>query len=145
MSTWGSTGGRFIVIDGVKLYAMDEGTPIMFMNLPIGPRVISHDFLQKARACFFARSQVLHSSASLKSRMNLLDRTVWASMSWVIGILRPTKDRLQVPSMLSRWIVLSAWQGGSADPRRRMLTSSTGSRDLVEFLRLGKSDGEQHP
>ena len=70
--------------------------PIVFMNIPIGPKVTSRDvleaLLQKAKACFFARSQVLHSAASLKSRMLLLDRTVWASISWIIGTLHPTKE-----------------------------------------------------
>ena len=93
---WGNVAAPHVTIDGERLCTMEEGVPIVSMNIPIGPQVTSHDVLeaifQKARACFLARSQVLHSAACLKSRMLLLDRTVWASMSWIIGIIHPTSE-----------------------------------------------------
>ena len=69
------------------------------MGIPVRPGATALDLLtallDKARRKFWANRDLLLSSAPLRRRLHLLYRTVWASMSWIIGTITPSQHSLE--------------------------------------------------
>ena len=93
---WGATKGRFLRVGDETLNAVPEGDHLTIMGLPVRPGTSPHDVVNnlvgKARKCFWANQTMLQSSAPLKIRIQLLYKTVWQSMSWILGVVMPTKQ-----------------------------------------------------
>ena len=91
MLCYGNTGSRVIKLNGEELHALPEGQPLGVTGTPIGPRVTTMDtleaFRERARRCFRAKYDILHSCAPLKARLRILDRVVLATMTWAFGII----------------------------------------------------------
>ena len=96
---FGDLRGRTITIQGITVEALPQGQPMTVMGLPMMPGISPNDvllsLLDRTRKAFWANRDLLTSSAPLKARVKLLQRTVWATISWTIGILFPTKVMLE--------------------------------------------------
>ena len=107
----GDVGLKQITVEGITLKALPAGSPLSIMGTPIGPTVTPTDilesFMERARRCFRAKYNILHSSASLKHRMLVLDRVVLTTMTWAFGILHPTKEITTALNQLQQEMVIS--------------------------------------
>ena len=108
-------------MEGITIQALPTDKPLAVMGTPVGPKVTPTDmlesFMERARRCFRAKYDILHSNASLKHRLLVLDRVVLATMTWVFGILHPTKEITTTLNQLQVEMVMSMgkWKRGSKE------------------------------
>ena len=97
---WGSTRGRSLVLDGTHKEAVPADQTLTVMGIPLRPGISPQDIvttlIARARTAFWANKELLQSTARLKDRIKLLQTTVWQAIAWVIGVVMPTQQTLQM-------------------------------------------------
>ena len=100
--TRGDVKGDHLSLNGVRIQAVEEDKGISVMGLPVKSSVTPFDqvssLLTRARKNFWSNKPLLLSHAPLIKRLNLLYRTVWGSMSWILGAITPSQNSLHLLS-----------------------------------------------
>ena len=83
-------------IDGQQIKVQGSEETFTVLNLPIQAEntevKIVEALLDKARNKFYQILHILTSSAPLMKRIHVFNTVIWGTMSWVIGIVFPTKQ-----------------------------------------------------
>ena len=96
----GDTGGREVILEGNILESVEEGDSLSVMGFPVRPGVSDGELMAslvaKARKKFYALADVLQSHSPILKRMWLLDRLVFTTMSWSVGVIHPSQTAINL-------------------------------------------------
>ena len=106
-------------------------------GVPVGPKVTSvevlESFLNRARKSFHAKHEILHSSAPIKSRLLVLDRVVLATMTWALGVMRPTQELTRALNYMQVQMVVSVMMGKRRRPGEGFVESQQRLQRLAQW------------
>ena len=84
-------------LNGYKLFPLEEGEPLSVMNLLVGPTAtegrIMEQLIDKARKKYYSIQHILCSKTSLVKRIAVLNKVVYGTIRWIVGVLFPSKTQ----------------------------------------------------